>query len=135
MTTDLAIFREQGAATQVAWASPGRVLENSPKLITRFASIFFSDFNATRDRGTDFPRLYRTGRLLTTAKLRQQFALAASEVIRQLGDQSGYPDHEQIVRAVLESATVNPDYTTKLVVRLVTQNGDVVITFPLERVP
>jgi len=73
--------------------------------------------------------------LLTTAKLRQQFALAAAEVIRQLGNQSRYPSHEQIVRVILDSATVNPDYTTKLVVRLVTQNGDVVITFPLERVP
>lgn len=134
MTTDLAILRDVKPRTTVAYASPPLALEGSGKLVTRFASIFFSDYDAIRDRGTDFMRKYRTDRILTTARLRREFSIAASEVIRQLGDQSQYPDEETITRIKLEDAQIAANYESFLRVKLFTRNGAVTIQVPVERI-
>ena len=134
MTTDLAVVRGEKPDTTVAYASPPLAQEGSAKLITRFASIFFSDYDAIRDRGTNFMLRYRTGRILTTARLRREFSIAASEVIRQLGDQSQFPDDETIVRIKLEDASIAANYESFLRVKLFTRNGSVTIQLPVERV-
>ena len=134
MTIDLAIVQDQKPLTTVSYASPPLAQEGSAKVVTKFASIFFSDYDPLRDRGTNFMERYRTGRILTTSRLRQQFAIAASEVIRQLGDQSGVDDDEALTRAQLEEAQISSNYEAFLRVRLFTRNGSVSIQIPVERV-
>jgi hypothetical protein len=135
MSLDLAIIRGAKPNTTVAYATPSLVQEGTLKVVTKFASIFFSDFNPTRDRGTDFIRRYRTGRILTAARLRQEFAIAAAEVIRQLGDQTGVPDTEALVQARLLEAEIATNYETYLRVLLTTRSGEVDIQLPVERTP
>lgn len=134
MTLDLAIIRDEKPDTTVSYASPQLAQDGTAKLVTRFASIFFSDYDPVRDRGTDFMQKYRTSRILTTARLRQQFSIAASETIRQLGDQSEFPDEETIVRIKLEDAQIATNYDSYLRVKLFTRNGSVTIQLPVERV-
>ena len=134
MSTDLAIIRDEKPYTTVSYASPSLAQRDTPKLVTRFASIFFSDYDSIRDRGTNFMIKYRTGQILTAARLRQQFAIAASEVIRQLGDQSAYPAEVTLVRAYLEDAQISTNYEAYLRVKLFTPLGETTITYPVERV-
>ena len=129
MSRDLAIFRNTGDATTVAY-TPGATLQGSAKLVTRFASLCLSDYDASRDRGTAFSSLLRAGSLGTSAQVTTQFALARAEVTRQLGDQSAYPESEQLETVTLTSFTRAPP-TLLLEVQLGTPEGIVDIQLPV----
>lgn len=134
MTTDLAIIRDEKPRTTVSYASPPLAQRGSAKVATKFASLFFAHYDPVRDRGTQFIPRYSTGRITTTSRIRQEFAFAAAEVIRQLGDQSGVPDSEALVRASLLEAVIAPNREAFLSVRLLTRNEEVVIRLPVERI-
>lgn len=129
MSRDLAIFQGQKPATTVRYASTA-TLEGTAKLVTKFASLFLSDYDVTRDRGTDFNADMVAGLIRTNAQILQRFALAAAEVTRQLGDQSVLPPSEQLLRADLtDFARVGA--AIRLSVTLRTVDGSVDLQLPV----
>ena len=131
MSRDLAILRGTRPNTVVAYADPPMSLRGSAKVATKFASIFFSDYDPVRDRGTDFMRRYRTGRIMTQARLEQEFAIAVAEILRQLGPQSDVDGSEALVRARLDAAEISQNREAYLRVRLITRNNEVAIQLPM----
>ena len=85
MSFDLAIFQGQKPNTVLRYASAA-TLQGTAKLVNRFAFLFLSDYDSTRDRGTYFNAAMRAGTIRTNSQILQQFALAAAEVTRQLYD-------------------------------------------------
>lgn len=132
MSLDLQILRGV-IRVKVAYSDPGMVLQGSAKLATRFASLFLSEFDPVRNRGTDFIPAMRRG-LRSDADVLLAFTQAAFRVQTQLGDQAALPASEQLVRAELTSHTLFTDSLT-LQVRLRTRDGETVFAIPLERVP
>ena len=129
MTTDLAVFEGQKPNTTIRYATPDR-LQGTGKLVVRFASMFLSDYDATRDRGTNFCQLMLDGAIRTNAQIQQYFALAAAEIKRQLGDQSALPEAEQIQRISLTDFGI-VNNTLMLKVTLGTGNGTVDLQLPV----
>ena len=129
MTIDLAVFEGQKPDTTVRYATPDR-LQGSGKLVVRFASLFLSDYDATRDRGTTFCAMMLKGAIRTNAQIQQYFALAAAEIKRQLGDQSALPSTEQLQRISLTDFNLVGD-TLMLRVTLGTADGTVDIQLPV----
>ena len=129
MSFDLAIFQGQKPNTVLRYASAA-TLQGTAKLVNRFAFLFLSDYDSTRDRGTYFNAAMRAGTIRTNSQILQQFALAAAEVTRQLGDQSGHPVTEQLVRADLTSFQ-RIESTILLTVALRTPNGSVDLQLPV----
>jgi len=129
MSRDLAVFQGQKPTTTVRYAAAA-TLEGTAKLVTRFASLFLSDYDAVRDRGTDFNAEMLAGSIRTNAQVLQAFALAAAEVTRQLGDQSEYPPAEQLIRADLTSFLRISD-SLSLTVTLQTLDGSVDLQLPV----
>jgi len=129
MSRDLAVFQGQKPATAIRYASASS-LDGSAKLVTRFASLFLSDYDATRDRGTDFNAAMLAGQIRTNAQILQRFSLAAAEVTRQLGDQSALPPTEQLLRADLTDFS-RVDDSIFLSVTLRTSDGSVDIQLPV----
>lgn len=129
MSRDLAVFQGQKPNTTKRYAR-AETLEGTAKLVTRFTSLFLSDYDPSRDRGTDFNATMLAGGIRTNSQIVQNFALAASEVVRQLGDQSALPDTEHIVRADL-TAFARTDHALQLTVTLRTPNGSVDLQLPV----
>lgn len=129
MSRDLAVFQGQKPNTVVRYASEAS-LEGTAKLVNRFAFLFLSDYDSVRDRGTFFNANMTAGLIRTNAQILQYFALAAAEVIRQLGDQSRSPVTERILRADLTSFVRGVD-SIALQVTLVTPDGAVDLQLPV----
>jgi hypothetical protein len=129
MSRDIAVFQGQKPNTTVRYAAAAQ-LQGTAKLVTRFASLFLSDYDAVRDRGTTFNAEMLAGTIRTNAQILQSFALAASEVIRQLGDQSLSPTTERILRADL-TTFIRGTSSILLSVTLVTPDGTTDLQLPV----
>jgi hypothetical protein len=129
MSRDLAVFQGQKPRTTVRYASAA-TLEGSAKLVTRFTSLFLSDYDAVRDRGTDFNAAMLAGEIRTNAQILQRFSLAAAEVVRQLGNQSGLPSSERLQRADLADFA-RLEASIRLSVTLRTPDGTVDLQLPV----
>lgn len=132
MSYDLQILRGT-APVAVAYASEPHVLQGSAKLATRFASLFLSDFDPVRNRGTDFLAAMRRG-LRSDADVLIAFTQASFKVLTQLGDQDDLPASEHLIRADLTSHTLFTDHLT-INVTLRTRDGVTAFVLPLKRVP
>lgn len=135
MTTDLLILRgnNQPTPTVVGYANPPGALQGTAKAAQKFAHLFLREYDAVRNRGTMFPVLMKTGKILTDASVITNFTAAVLRIIRQLDDQSGLPASEQIARADLIAHALSSD-TVSLTVRLTTGDGTVDFILPVTRV-
>lgn len=129
MSRDIAVFQGQKPTTRIRYAS-GATLEGTAKLVNKFAFLFLSNYDSVRDRGTAFNAAMLAGLIRTNAQILQYFAMAASEVIRQLGDQSVLPTTEQISRIDLTDFSRTND-SLYLSVTLRTPDGSVDLQLPV----
>ncbi len=135
MTTTLQILRgnNQSIPSTIAYATPARGLQGTAKVAQKFASLFLRDYDAVRDRGTGFIPGIRNGSIRTDASVVVNFTSAVLQILRQLGDQSGLPASEQLVRADLVAHSVFSD-NLSITVQLTTLDGVTSFVLPLERI-
>jgi hypothetical protein len=108
-------------------------LQGTAKAAQKFAHLFLREYDPIRNRGTQFPILMKTGRILTDSAVVTNFTAAVLRIIRELGDQTDLPGSEQIARADLTSHALSSDSIT-LNVRLTTGDGTVDFILPVQRV-
>jgi hypothetical protein len=134
VTLDIQIIRgnNQPTPSRLAYADPARALDGTAKAAQKFTNLFLREFDATRDRGTNFPIAMKTGKLNTDAAIQLEFTSSTFRLIRQLGDQSTLPKSEQIVSADLVTHALFED-SLSLTVRLTTQDGETDFIIPIER--
>lgn len=135
MTIDLQILRgnNQPTPARLAYADTPFGLEGSAKAAQKFAILFLEEFDATRNRGSNFPIAMKTGKLNTDAAVQLEFTSSTFRLIRQLGDQSALPASEQIVSADLIAHALFSD-SLSLTVRLTTLDGQTDFKLPIARV-
>lgn len=135
MTTTLQILRGNNTSVPatVAYASPARGLQGTAKVAQMFGTLFLREYDAVRDRGTDFITSMRNGSIRTDASIVTNFTAAVLKILRQLGDQSALPASEQFVRADLIAHSLFGD-NLSLTVQLTTLDGVTTFVLPLERI-
>lgn len=133
MTTDLEVLKGPGAPVAISYASPARSLTGTAKAAQKFAFLFLREYDANRNRGTQFPILMANGGIRTDADVVVQFTAAVLRILRELGDQSELPPSEQISKATLVSHALFSDFLT-ITVRLTTGDGTTIFNLPLETI-
>jgi hypothetical protein len=130
MSNDLGILRGERVAAVCAYASPAIVLTGSRKLATKVASLLLRPYDPIRKRGTGLIAAMQRGQITTDAAVVSAFAVAALDILDQLGDQSAQPPSEQIERLELTNHALFSS-TLALTVRIHTPGGVTDFTIPV----
>jgi hypothetical protein len=108
-------------------------VEGSAKVAQKFATLFLSDYDSIRKRGTGFVPAMRAGRIRTDASVVTNFTAAVLAITQQLGDQSALPASERLVGASLLAHSIFGD-TLSLTIQVLTANGSLNFVLPLKQV-
>lgn len=131
MTDDIQIIRgfNQNTPSTVAY-TPGMALRGTAKAVQKFSVLFLREYDAIRNRGTNFIPLLKTGQIRTSNQVQLQFTIAATKIFGQLGDQTALPEAEQIGGVSLIANSIFSDNLT-LTVSLQTGDGTVNFVLPV----
>jgi hypothetical protein len=136
MTIDLQVLHgaNTGLPSGVYYALPNSGgLEGTLKLGQKFADLFLRQYDALRNRGTNFVTIMGNGRMQTDAAVITNFTAAVNMIMAQLGDQSALPTSEQIGTVTLLAHTLFSD-TLTLTVQITTPDGSTNFVIPLTQV-
>lgn len=135
-TVDQLIFQGVKATGEqqltLGWGTAGELCTGVQKVAQTWTNLFFTDRNSIPldpDRGSDFMRAVRMGRIQVNADIEAEFNIAA-ERIRRTMDQDAVeagdlPDDERLDEAVLLDYDINRELSRLyLKVKLRTMAGD-----------
>ena len=134
MTYDIQVLHgaNQVPPTVIAYATPQSTATSGPQAAAqRFAILFLSTYSSQPVRGTNFVTQVTTGQITTDAAVILNFALAALQVIQQMGDQSALPTNEQIVKVTLIDHDLFGS-NLSLTVQLTLAAGSITIPIPIQ---
>jgi hypothetical protein len=135
MTTGLNILHggTQGQTAIIEYAVNAQGLQGSAKIANKYACLFLRQYDALRNRGTNFITNSNKGLIRTDSSVITNFTAATLMILQQLGDQSALPASEQLAGAQLIGHTLFSD-SLSMTIQLLTGDGTVTFVLPLTKV-